>query len=100
MVRPLGNTASAPYSNLVTLLASILCPSLDLNDNMKMKSATITLSFTNEVSELHSCSVVKGKKKILPVHMGMQNVHLSVCLSVCLSVGKNGITFDPLHEIN
>ena len=24
----------------------------------------------------------------------------SVCLSVCLSDGKNRITFDPQHEIN
>ena len=99
MVRPLGNTASAPYSNLVTLLASILCPSLDLNDNMKMKSATITLSFTNEVSELHSRSVVKGinfhtEKNLACAYRDAK------CVSVCLSGGKNRITFDPLHEIN
>ena len=41
-------------------------------------------------------SVVKGinfyMEKISPVHIGMQNVRLSG--------GKNGITFDPLHEIN
>jgi len=44
-------------------------------------------------------SVVNGIKfhieKISPMHIGMQNV----CLSVCLSGSKNGITFDPLHEI-
>ena len=39
-------------------------------------------------------------EKISPMHIGMQNVRLSVCVSVCLSDGKNGITFDPLHEIN
>ena len=45
---------------------------------------------------LHKRSVVKGInfhiEKILPVHIGMQNVRLSD--------GKNGITFDLLHEIN
>ena len=49
-------------------------------------------------------SVVKGInfhiEKISSVHIGMQNVRLSVCVSVCVSESKNGITFDPLHEIN
>ena len=61
---------------------------------------TIFLSFTNEVSEwakqTKERSVVKGMnfhtEKISPVHIGMQKV--------CLSAGKNGITFDLLHEIN
>ena len=39
-------------------------------------------------------------EKILPVHIGMQNVCVSVCLSVCLSESKNEITFDLLHEID
>ena len=41
-------------------------------------------------------SVVKGInfhiEKILSVHIGMQNVHLSG--------SKNGIIFDPLHDVN
>ena len=28
------------------------------------------------------------------------SVCVSVCVYVCMSEGKNGITFDPLHEIN
>ena len=43
----------------------------------------------SEGAELtNKCSVVKGInfhiEKILPVHIGMQNVRLSICVSVCL----------------
>ena len=63
---------------------------LDATQNNSTNTFLSLLSFTNEVSEwaklTHSRSVVKGInfhiEKISPVHIGMQNVCLCVCLSV------------------
>ena len=44
-------------------------------------------------------SVVKGKKFHVEKNLARANRDAK-CASVCLSGGKNGITFDPLHEIN
>ena len=44
-------------------------------------------------------SVVKGIK--FHVEKNLARAYRDAkCASVCLSGGKNGITFDPLHEIN
>ena len=50
-------------------------------------------------SQMKEHSVVKG----INFHIEKNLAHAyrdAKCASVCLSDGKNGITFDPLHEIN